>query len=87
MLPTILKARDAGFQLLICPGFGAAEVHPLARIPGIECKCASHSVRLLISVQGVQSVQPGIYVKEITPDVNEVNNNFSASKNFHCVAL
>lgn len=85
MLPTILKARAAGFQLLICPGFGAAEVHSLARIPSKECKSATHSVRLLISVQGVQRVQPGICVKEFffkssKPDVNDVNNNFHPYK-------
>ena len=28
MLPASLKARDAGLQLLTCPGFGAAEVPP-----------------------------------------------------------
>lgn len=53
-VPAIVRAGDAGFQLRICPGL----VLPRClRIPGKECKRASHSVRLLMSAQGSQGVQ------------------------------
>lgn len=59
MLPASLKARDAGLQLLRCPGFGAAEVPPACLVylaeNGNVPPTQLNSTRLLIPYPSVQS--------------------------------